>query len=136
MENPNTKILLVDDNEVKSLVNQKIIKRKLNIDCKIVQSGLDALRLLNSNNYNIIVLDILMPKMDGFELAAKIKEYCDKKKIKLPHMISYTVLEGKDVQEKAVICGITDYVSKGNQEELIKAIERWMVFDNNSFSIC
>ena len=48
-------------------------------------------------------------------------------------MISYTVLEGRDVQEKAVTCGITDYVSEGNQEELIKAVERWMIFDDNYF---
>lgn len=136
MRNPNTKILLVDDNEVKLLVNQKIIKRKLNINCKTVQNGEIALQKFKRNYYNIIILDILMPEMDGFELAAKIKKYCDKKKMKLPHIISYTVLEGRNVQEKAVTCGITDYVSQGNQEELIKAIERWMIFDNNNFFIC
>ena len=87
MRNPNTKILLVDDNEVKLLVNQKIIRKKLNINCQTAQNGKIALQKFKRNYYNIIVLDILMPKMDGFELATKIKEYCDKKKIKLPHMI-------------------------------------------------
>jgi len=74
--------------------------------------------------------------MDGFEVAARIREYCDKKKIRLPNIISCTTLENSDIQEKAVKCGITDYVSKGNKEDLIKAIEKWMVLDNNSFLIC
>jgi len=136
VKKPNTKILLVDDNEVKLLTNKRIIKKRLNIDCQIVQGGRIALQEFRKNYHDIVVLDILMPKMDGFELATKIKEYCNKKKIKLPHMISCTTLENRDIQEKAVKCGIADYVSKGNKEELIKAIEKWMVLDNNSFLIC
>lgn len=137
MKNPKTKILIVDDNKVKLITSQKNIKNKLGIDSKIVESGFDAVKEFKKNNdYNIIILDILMPQMDGFKTAANIKKYCDKKDVKLPHIIFYSILETKEIQQKAVDCGIIDHVPAGHKEKLIKAVQKWIMHDNEDFFIC
>ena len=129
------KILLVDDNRVKLLACHKIIKKRLNIKSEMATHHEAALRKFRKYRHNIIVLDILMPEKDGFQVASDIARYCRKKHLKIPHMISYTVLEGEAIQAKAINCGIDDYVPKTNPEELIKVIEKWLMFDNKSFAI-
>ncbi|MDA0902300.1 MAG: response regulator [Proteobacteria bacterium] len=132
---PKTKILLVDDNEVKLLSIARFIKRNLGIVCQTATSGEEAVESFKKQRQNIVILDILMPKIDGFETASQIKNFCNQEDIKLPHIISYTELADNEVQEKAVGCGFSDYVPRRNKEELLKTIEKWIIFDNTDFCI-
>lgn len=102
------KLLVVEDN----LVNQKLMKKileslKHNVLC--VTTGEEGWALVTSgNSFDLILLDMHLPKMDGFELARKIKNFLgDKTKI-----IAVTAMAMSGDKEKILESGCDDYVSK------------------------
>ena len=73
-----SKILIVDDDkDISELVS--LILKKENIDSDIINNPLEALSLLEkgNNNYNLILLDIMMPELSGTELCSKIRDKVD-----------------------------------------------------------
>lgn len=78
MENSDiSKILLVDDNS-DQLTLLKAILRDVETSIFTASSGEEALNLVRENNFALMVLDIRMPRMDGYELADRIKNLCDR----------------------------------------------------------
>ena len=68
-----SKVLIVDDdNDISELVS--LILKKENIDSKIINNPLDVLSDIEKNEYNLILLDIMMPELSGTELCAKIRD--------------------------------------------------------------
>ncbi|RKD31728.1 response regulator transcription factor [Lacrimispora algidixylanolytica] len=68
----NFNILVIDDNkELCTLIKHSVAKEKINADC--CHSGLDGLTLLEKNDYQLILLDVMMPGMDGFQTMEKIR---------------------------------------------------------------
>lgn len=68
-----TKILIVDDDKELCRLLSDSVKRE-NIESDICYTGKDSLNLLDSNEYQLVVLDIMMPKMDGFQTLEHIRE--------------------------------------------------------------
>ncbi|MFT3984377.1 MAG: response regulator transcription factor [Lachnospiraceae bacterium] len=67
------KMLVIDDDrELCALITQSVVKEKINADC--CYSGTDGLTLLKENDYQLIILDVMMPGMDGFQTMEKIRE--------------------------------------------------------------
>ncbi len=66
------KTLVVDDNEINLFVVEKFLK-KAGIDVYKAQSGDEALDALNAQKFDIILMDLNMPVMDGYETAEKIR---------------------------------------------------------------
>jgi PAS domain S-box-containing protein len=117
------KILIVEDN----LVNQKIavrILKKLGYDPDLASNGLEAIESLTIEDYNIIFMDLLMPKMDGFEATKRIREeMSEKKNIKIIAMTADTMMNDKDSLAAA---GLDDYVIKPiNADGLRELINKW-----------
>ncbi|MFC4815785.1 response regulator [Flavobacterium sp. GCM10023249] len=67
------KILLVEDNKTNQLITQKIITRK-GYTCDVANDGLEACKMVELNNYDLILMDIMMPIMDGFEASDHISK--------------------------------------------------------------
>jgi CheY-like chemotaxis protein len=68
------KVLIVDDNEINRVTIAQFLQSK-GIECTMVADGIKAIQLLEHNNvYDLILLDILMPQMDGFETATYIRK--------------------------------------------------------------
>ena len=67
------KILLVEDNKTNQLITQKIITRK-RYTCDVANDGLEACKMVELNNYDLILMDIMMPIMDGFEASDHISK--------------------------------------------------------------
>jgi len=67
------KILLVEDNKVNQLITKKILLNK-GFECEVANDGLEALKLVEINDYSLVLMDIMMPIMDGFEASEKIKQ--------------------------------------------------------------
>ncbi|MCL2442732.1 MAG: response regulator [Treponema sp.] len=115
------KILIVDDNEVHLVIAENILKE--NYEINTAKSGKDAVTLLSKGYVpNLILLDILMPDMDGWETYNKIKG------ISLLRNVSIAFLTSLDgVREKmyASRIGAADLITKPyNGEELKKRIEK------------
>jgi PAS domain S-box-containing protein len=117
------KILIVEDN----LVNQKVavrILKKLGYDSDLASNGLEAIESMTIEDYDLIFMDLLMPKMDGFEATKRIKEeMSEKKNIKIIAMTADTMMNDKD---SLVAAGLDDYVTKPiNVDHLREIINKW-----------
>lgn len=117
------KVLVAEDNEV----NQKIILlmlKILGINADIAANGLEVLEALKIKSYNIILMDIQMPEMDGIETTLHIKDYY--KKTSEPVIIALTANALPGDKEKYLQIGMNDYLSKPVEEKkLIAVFSRW-----------
>lgn len=100
------KVLVVDDNSINQLVTKKIIE-KHNYKCTVVDSGLAALEMLDTLQFDVILMDINMPLMNGFETTRRIR----KKGINTP-VIALTAYDKEEISEEAISAGINDILIK------------------------
>jgi signal transduction histidine kinase len=68
----NLKILVVEDNKVNQIVTQKLLENN-GLSCEIAEDGYEALKKVKSSTYDIILMDIHMPGINGFETTEQIK---------------------------------------------------------------
>ena len=122
---PNSNVLVVDDNKLNLKVATKLLKEyELNIEC--VESGFECLNKVKDNNYDIIFMDIMMPKMGGVETFKKLKEMDN---FKIPVVaLTADAISGK--AEKYLEVGFDAYISKPiDRIELNNVINRMLKGD-------
>lgn len=71
--NQKINVLVVEDNKINRLVTSKILEKN-NFKCKVTENGYEALSEIQKNNFDIILMDINMPGINGFETAILIKQ--------------------------------------------------------------
>jgi len=107
---PNLKILLAEDNPI----NQKVVRAQLTqlgqTDIEIVDNGALALEKLANNDYDLIVLDILMPVMDGEQTIQHIRQA--NKDVSQHYCIALTASTYLDQRERLLKLGFDDFLSK------------------------
>lgn len=113
------KILIAEDNQINVLLMQKLLA-KWNIIPDIVANGLDAVKAFKLLNYNLILMDINMPIMDGYEASTIIRNYSDSVKATIP-IIALTASVENDVKNKMAEVGINDFVSKPFNPEILRS---------------
>lgn len=114
----NQKVLLVEDNDVNLLYTKKILNNWNNTPDE-AKNGLIALEMLKENNYDIILMDVRMPVMDGFEATKFIRSNFQKPKSETPIIaLTANAIKGDDV--KCIEAGMNDYISKPFQPETLK----------------
>jgi CheY-like chemotaxis protein/HPt (histidine-containing phosphotransfer) domain-containing protein len=114
-------VLAVDDTPFFLAVLKKALQ---DVDFRLtcVTSGMDALRYLEKHKPDVFLLDIDMPEMDGYELAAKIREIGQKAPI-----VFLTGNAKKENVVKAVKAGAADFIVKPiNKEEILSKIGRYI----------
>ncbi|MBR8841660.1 MULTISPECIES: fused response regulator/phosphatase [Pseudoalteromonas] len=110
-------ILVVDD----QVLNCKLLKAMLEQQFYTVfcaHNGRDALKILESQDIDIVLLDVVMPVMDGFETAPKIKQYAGD--VYLP-IIFITALEDQSSFEKCLAVGGDDFIHKPFDKVILSA---------------
>jgi chemosensory pili system protein ChpA (sensor histidine kinase/response regulator) len=112
--------LVVDDSITMRRVTQRLLERR-NAKVLTARDGLDAITVLQEHDVDVILLDIEMPRMDGYQFATHVRN--DPRLKDLP-IIMITSRSGEKHRAKAIEIGVNDYLSKPYQEgQLIKAIE-------------
>lgn len=115
------RVLIVDDNAI----NQSLMKHLLlqwNIDFDIVSNGLEAVEQLTNQTYDLVLMDIQMPKMDGHAATQQIREVL---KLDIP-IIAMTAHALAGEREKCLSRGMNEYISKPiKEEELFKLISNF-----------
>ncbi|PIP78710.1 MAG: hypothetical protein COW84_11275 [Gammaproteobacteria bacterium CG22_combo_CG10-13_8_21_14_all_40_8] len=104
----NTKILLVEDNPVNQQVASEILE-KSGTHVYIANNGLEAIDLLSDQTFDLILMDMQMPKMDGYQTSAHIRQ---KLKLTSIPIIAMTAHAMKGDKEKCLSFGMNDYISK------------------------
>jgi chemosensory pili system protein ChpA (sensor histidine kinase/response regulator) len=111
--------LVVDDSITMRRVTQRLLERR-GVKVYTARDGLDAITVLQEHPVDILLLDIEMPRMDGYQLASHVRN--DAKLRELP-IIMITSRSGEKHRAKAIEIGVNDYLSKPYQEsQLIGAI--------------
>ena len=103
----NPKVLLVDDNELMIRFYRNVLSPFY--DCDYVYNGKDALEKIKKQTYSCLILDVMMPEMDGFELLKHMKALYPNKEIPT---IFVTAKDFDETRHEAFHLGIHDFVSK------------------------
>ncbi|ALG67207.1 response regulator [Beggiatoa leptomitoformis] len=115
------RILLVEDNPTNQKVALLLLK-KLGYEADVVNNGLEALTTLRQHFYNIVLMDIQMPEMDGLTATRQIRtEFLPPQS---PWIIAMTANAMKGDREACLEAGMNDYIAKPVRKELlIQALE-------------
>ncbi|TWO34313.1 response regulator [Seonamhaeicola sediminis] len=118
----NVKILVVEDNKINQMITKKILT-KMDLKCDIIDNGTDAVDMIKTNNYNIVLMDIHMPGISGIE-ATKIVRTFDKELT----IFALTAVTIEDKMHEFEEAGFTDIIPKPfKQEEFEKKLYNALV---------
>jgi signal transduction histidine kinase/CheY-like chemotaxis protein/HPt (histidine-containing phosphotransfer) domain-containing protein len=122
----NARILVAEDN----ITNQQValgILKKIGLSADAVADGAEALKALESIPYDLVLMDVQMPVMDGLEATRRIR---DPRSSVLEHSIPIIAMTAYAMQgdkERCMASGMNDYVSKPvSRVELVAVLERWL----------
>ena len=120
----NKKVLLVDD-DVRNIFALSSILEEKGLDILVAENGKEAVDMVKQHNdIDLVLMDVMMPEMDGFEAMRQIR--LDKKNAKLP-LISLTAKAMKGDREKCIQAGANDYLSKPiDVEKLLSLLHVWL----------
>ncbi|SHI51902.1 Tetratricopeptide repeat-containing protein [Mesonia phycicola] len=105
------KILLVEDNRINKMVIEKYLS-PYNIQLDMIEDGLEAYNTLLTTKYDLLLLDINIPSMNGYEITKKLRE----KGITIP-IVAVTASELSEIQEKAYSLGVDEIIIKPFQKQ-------------------
>jgi len=118
------RILFADDDSVTRIATKKLLEKE-GYKVSLAVDGRDALKTLHESDFDLILMDIQMPEMDGVEATQKIRfssRFERKRDIPIIAMTAYAMTGDK---EKFLASGMNDYISKPvDMKELTEAIER------------
>jgi DNA-binding response OmpR family regulator len=111
------KMLCVDDNEqLRTNLQQQFLAEDFDVDT--AENGEIALEMIKANHYDLVLLDMKMPKMGGMEVLREIRKF-DKN----PHVIMLTAVDDVPTAMECVKLGAKDYISKPyDPEELLHIV--------------
>ena len=116
------KLLIVEDDDFLLEMLAKESKKK-GFDISISTNGEDALEKIKTEGFDLVLLDLVLPELHGFELLEKIKDNSN-----APPIIIVSNLYDKESIDKAMSLGAKDYVVKAQStpEDIIKKVETFL----------
>ncbi|MEX0820587.1 MAG: response regulator [Rhodothermales bacterium] len=118
-EVPGLRVLLAEDNPV----NQKVAVRmlsKLGFEADVAGNGVEALEMLETDQYDVVLMDIMMPQMDGIEATRQIIERIPKER--RPRVIALTANAMRGDRERCLEAGMDDYLAKPLRVDRLKEV--------------
>ncbi len=100
------KALVVDDNKLNLLVADKMLSKE-NFNCTTIDNGFDAIDLVRENTYDVILMDINMPKLNGIGTTKRIRKFDTKTPI-----IAITAVDITQLNRQIIQAGLNDYLLK------------------------
>lgn len=105
-----TAVLVAEDNNVNQLLIRKVLE-KVGCNVQIASGGTEALDAMAANHYDIVLMDIQMPGMDGYETTRKIRNELPKPLSEIPVIAMTAHAFGSDVT-RCLAAGMNDHISK------------------------
>ncbi|MGZ3776788.1 MAG: ATP-binding protein [Mucilaginibacter sp.] len=106
----NLRVLIAEDNMVNVMLMKKLFS-KWGITPTVAENGERAIEMVQYGNFDIILMDLQMPILNGFDAATEIRKMRDPKKANIP-IIALTASALFDIKERVFSSGMNDYVSK------------------------
>ena len=118
------KLLLAEDNLINQNVALRMLK-KLGIEADVAVNGLEVLEALERQSYDIVLMDVQMPEMDGFEASRAIRE---RWRERAPRIIAVTAHAMEDDRQRCIEAGMDDYISKPVRiEDLAEMLSKYVL---------
>lgn len=119
------RILVVEDNKINAMLATKLLSN-WNSTYEVAENGLEGMEKLRAKPYDLVLLDLQMPVMDGFELIQKIRAGEAGAQTDIP-VIALTADAFDQTKGKALDLGFSDFVSKPlKADELFMKIQAWL----------
>lgn len=123
------KILVAEDSSVIQNLTKKILSLQ-NYQISVVKNGEQVLEKLHSENFDLILLDIFMPKMDGMECARQIRQLSDNSNSGIP-LIAISGNANNYTLEDFKAVGFNDYLPKPlNYDSLVEMVNNYLNHGN------
>ncbi len=121
---PSGRILLVEDNELNQMVATELLKIVSDTDVSVAADGDQALRLLREAPFDLVLMDVQMPGMDGYEVTRRIRQDLA---LRVP-VVAMTAHARAEDRDRCLAAGMDDFVAKPFEpEELAAVVARWLV---------
>jgi CheY-like chemotaxis protein len=118
------KILMVDDSATSLLMNRIVIAKKTPHQVVTADNGPEGLRLADSERPDLILLDVMMPGMDGLEVCRKLRSQTGTARIPV---VLLTYRSGDDIVRRGFESGCTAYLNKPLQDaQLLDTITKYL----------
>lgn len=115
------KLLIAEDNQI-NVILAKQYMQLWDVECDVAENGEIALMLVQTTDYHMILMDLQMPEMDGYQTTMAIRNLPGEKFKNLP-IIALTASAMLDIKDQAFVVGMNDYISKPfNPDELYRKI--------------
>ena len=120
---PSKRILLVEDNEANiELIQDFLMAHHYSVT--VANTGLRAIDSVKSHSYDLILMDVQMPEMDGLEATRRIRQLPNGAEVPIFALTSFAM---SDDRERCLLAGMNEYMSKPlSLKELLALIERYL----------
>ncbi len=126
----NIKILVVEDNKINQMITKKILN-KMKLNCDIVDNGEEAVEKVNTENYDVVLMDIHMPGISGLEATKRIRKFDENITI-----FALTAVTIEDKMHEFDEAGFTDIISKPfKQEDFEKKLYEALIGNSEAKSV-
>jgi CheY-like chemotaxis protein len=117
------RILLAEDNEVNQLVASRILKNA-GLEVDIANNGREAVEKVKTGNYELVLMDIQMPEMDGIAATREIRAMSEFVDLPIVAMTAHAMSGDRELSLKA---GMNDHINKPiNLQELFATLAQWL----------
>ncbi len=124
--NTTKNILLAEDNKTNQILIKKLIE-KMGFSLVIVENGAEAINILKNTKFDLVLMDIQMPLMNGIEATQIIREFETNSLNKNIPIIAITAFAMVGDREKFLNAGVDDYISKPIiQKDFFEIISKWL----------
>ncbi len=118
-----SKVLIVEDNKINQLYIKRLLSKWKSIRFKVVSGGKEAIKILEDESFDLILMDLQMPRMSGFELTNYIRTETEEPTSNIP-IIAITANDSPLIEEQVVKAGMNGYLFKPfNEMELINIMK-------------
>lgn len=121
-----SRVLLVEDNPVNLHVAQKLLAL-IGVDHDVAKNGKEAIRQLHENSYNAVLMDCMMPVMDGYSATQEWRRIESEKGSERVPILAMTANAMAGDRQKCLDAGMDDYMAKPlNKQLLEQMLKRWL----------
>ena len=121
------KILLVEDNKINQMITKKMLERK-QMDCTIIENGEDAIEHLRNHKYDLVLMDVHLPGINGTIATEEIRKFDN-----ITPIIALTAISLDENREMLLSYGMNEVITKPfDPEKFYEIIATTIIFQSNN----
>lgn len=125
------RVLVVEDDQTNRIVAKALLER-FGCDVDFAENGQVAVDKVKGQSFDVIIMDCMMPIMDGFQATTAIREWESGNQQQVP-IIAFTALSGPEDQAHCYKVGMNDFMSKPARAEVFREkLEHWAQSNNQT----